>query len=190
MKSKYLFCPLCATRLVVSMHPGHELKVEQELNVCPKEGCGFTHWNNPLPVVVTLVARRHKLALVKRRNQPGKGLWCPPCGFVDELESPQVAARRETFEEAHLFVDVHELPIAIASPHGVNENISFFVAKWFRGILEAGDDAEDSGWFSADDLPQLAFSTHRDVIAKWFDRPTVKAWRYLAKALACIGMQI
>jgi 8-oxo-dGTP diphosphatase len=186
MNPKHIFCPQCATRLVVESpeHDGHDLKV------CPKEGCGYTHWNNPLPVAVTLIPRRHKIVLVKRKNNPRKGYWCPPCGFVNELESVQFAAARETLEESSLKVQVYHLPIATAAPEGVNENISFFLARGFEGTLEAGDDAEDAGWFSVDDLPELAFGTHYEVIAKWFKRPQVRAWRFLAKISAMFGVSL
>jgi ADP-ribose pyrophosphatase YjhB (NUDIX family) len=187
MNPKHIFCPQCATRLVLQSSPEHD---GQNLQVCPKNECGYTHWNNPLPVAVTLVPRRHKIALVKRKNNPGKGLWCPPCGFVNELESVQFAAKRETLEESSLTVDVDRLPIATAAPDGVNENISFFRARRFEGVLEAGDDADDAGWFSIDDLPELAFDTHREVIGKWFNRPQVRAWRLLAKVGSKFGVNL
>jgi ADP-ribose pyrophosphatase YjhB (NUDIX family) len=165
-------------------HDGHDLKV------CPKEGCGYIHWNNPLPVAVTIIPRRHKIALVKRRNNPRKGYWCPPCGFVNELESFQTAAARETLEESSLTVEVYHTPIATAAPDGVNENILFFLARRFDGLLAAGDDAEEAGWFGVDDLPELAFGSHRDVIAKWFNRPQVKAWTLFAKIAGKFGLNL
>jgi 8-oxo-dGTP diphosphatase len=180
MNPKHIFCPQCATRLVQQPSPEHD---GHDLRVCPKEGCGYTHWNNPLPVAVTLIPRRHK-------NNPGKGLWCPPCGFVNELESVQVGAKRETLQESSLTVEVDHLPIAIAAPAGVNENIFFFRARSFEGVLEAGDDAEDAGWFSVDDLPQLAFGTHREVIEQWFKRPQVRAWGFLAKLGVKFGINL
>lgn len=187
MNPKHVYCPQCATPLVRNPAPGH---AGRELQSCPAEGCGYTHWNNPLPVVVTLIARRHKIALVKRKFDPRKGYWCPPCGFVDELESLQVAAVRESLEESSLTVDVYHLPIATAAPEGVNENISFFLARSFEGMLRAGDDAEEAGWFSEDDLPELAFSSHRDVISRWFSQPQVKAWRAAARLAAVVGIEL
>ena len=45
----YQFCPRCASPLAVSPLSGRERRH------CPV--CGFTHWNNPLPVVAALIQR-------------------------------------------------------------------------------------------------------------------------------------
>lgn len=180
---QYAYCPYCSVALVAREFDGHFRQA------CPGE-CGFVHWNNPIPVAATVVARRHKIALVKRGRDPKRGFWCLPCGFVNEQESVKDGAERETGEETKLSATVDALPFHLAKPPGVNEHISFFRARSYSGTLEAGDDAEDAGWFSADDLPPIAFSTHSEVIAIWFKRPEVRFWRVVARLCAGVGIAI
>ena len=184
MNSKYKYCPHCSAELVIATVEGHNLKL------CIRDGCKFVHWNNPIPVAVTIIPRRHRVALVKRRLDPRKGLWCPPCGFINEGESPSNGAKRETLEESLLNVQVKELPFKIACPQEVNEHVSFFLATSFSGELGYGDDAEGCGWFSIDDLPEMAFSTHHEVLMTWFNRPTVRLWRALALLAAKFGIKL
>src|SRR5262245_19681366 len=64
---------------------------------CPDSG--FVAYVDPKVACGVLVERRGKVLLVRRRNEPGRGLWCLPCGFEEADESPEQAARREALEE-------------------------------------------------------------------------------------------
>ena len=64
-------------------------------------------------------------------------------------------------EETGLIVEVGE-PVFVAS--NFHDPAKLTVGIWFAGtvtggVLEAGDDADEVGYFALDDLPPLAFDT-------------------------------
>ena len=59
---------------------------------------------DPKVACATLVVRNGQVLLVRRRNEPGRGKWCLPCGYEEADEAPADAARREAREETGLDV--------------------------------------------------------------------------------------
>ena len=57
-----------------------------------------TH-RNPTPTVDTIIQNDSQILLVKRKNEPFKGYFALPGGFINEGETVEDAARRETKEE-------------------------------------------------------------------------------------------
>jgi len=81
---------------------------------CPS--CSLVMYQNPLPVVVTLVpVARHLdlhpgLLVVQRGIQPGLGQWALPGGYMNFREQWQEASVRETLEETGIqIVGPHRL---------------------------------------------------------------------------------
>src|ERR1044071_7978682 len=62
--------------------------------------CGFVVYFDPKVACGALIAQAGRVLLVRRRNEPGRGRWCLPCGFADADEPPEQAAQREAREEA------------------------------------------------------------------------------------------
>jgi ADP-ribose pyrophosphatase YjhB (NUDIX family)/GNAT superfamily N-acetyltransferase len=139
---------------------------ERERPVCP--GCGFIFYINPLVAVGALVEDEGRVALVRRRVEPGRGLWGLPAGYVEADESAEEAAVRETFEEAHLVVELEGLLDAFSYGIGHDRGVLLvYAGHVVSGEIEAGDDAEEAGWFGPDELPEIAFRTHREVLRQW-----------------------
>ena len=104
-----------------------------------------------------------------RSNDPQKGLWTLPAGFIDAGEDPQVALIRECQEETGLQVRITALVDVIAGqelPRGTNILIVYCAAVK-GGELQPADDVDMAAYFSPDSLPPLAFSTTRRIIAQW-----------------------
>lgn len=105
-----------------------------------------------------------RVLLIKRAPGASRaGFWAIPAGYVDYGEEVREAAAREMLEETGLEVSVGE-PLFVAS--NFHDPLKLTVGIWFRaevlgGELRAGDDADDVGFFSLDDLPLLAFDTDR-----------------------------
>jgi 8-oxo-dGTP diphosphatase len=110
------------------------------------------------------------ILLVKRGNEPFKGLWALPGGFMELDETTQQAAQRELMEETGL-----ECPEMMA--HSVQDAIDRdprgrTLSVIYVGVLEdempdpqAGDDAIEAKWFHHDDLPELAFD-HANILSE------------------------
>ncbi len=69
------------------------------------ESCGFELYMNPAAAVGgVIVDGRGRMVVLVRGNEPGKGQWDLPGGFVDPCETAEEALRREVREEVGLEV--------------------------------------------------------------------------------------
>ena len=160
MTSNPRYCPQCGTELEMRKHSGRIRPV------CP--ACGFVFYLNAIVAAATLVEREERVALVKRGVEPGQGKWGLPGGYVEADESAEEAAVRETWEEAHLRVELDGLLDAFSYRSAQSRGVLLiYAAHVVSGELAAGDDAVDAGWFGPDELPDVAFRTHRDVLRQW-----------------------
>lgn len=159
---EFTYCPMCGAKL------GRREIGGRGRPVCPS--CGFIHFRNPGVGVAALIEDTNGRVLMIRRGpratQPG--LWAIPAGYVDYGEDVREAAARELLEETGLVVRIGE-PVFVASNFHDPEKLT--VGIWFRGTvvggeLEAGDDADEVGYFGLDDLPPLAFDTDRALFDK------------------------
>jgi ADP-ribose pyrophosphatase YjhB (NUDIX family) len=80
--------------------------------VCPS--CGHIHFDDPKVAAAVVVEHDEKILLTRRVNDPQRGLWTVPGGFVDAGEDPREAAARECEEETGLKVEVTELLDVVA----------------------------------------------------------------------------
>lgn len=152
------FCPRCGAALVI------ENRFGRQRPACPQ--CGWVYFPDPKVAVAVLIEQGAKILLVRRVNDPQRGLWSLPAGFVDAGEDPVLAAERECFEETGLKVRVVELLDVLSGqehPRGAHI-IIFYRAEVVSGSLIAGDDADGVGYFPRHNLPPLAFSTTDKVL--------------------------
>jgi ADP-ribose pyrophosphatase YjhB (NUDIX family) len=158
---------------------GHALEMrnveEDHLRpVCP--ACGFIVYLNP-PIAAGVIAERAdgQIALVLRGENPGKGLWGLPAGFMEINETVEEAARRECLEETGLMVELNGLWGVWSFNHqikGTSGVLVLYAARVIGGEPIAGSDSVEVKFFAPDKIPdeQLAFETHRAALAKWKNR--------------------
>lgn len=96
-QAAYKFCPQCATPLayIALMEDGGE---KQRLR-CP--ACGFTHWNNPTPVLAAIIEYQGQVLLARNAAWPDK-MYALITGFMEAGETPQDGIVREIVEETNL----------------------------------------------------------------------------------------
>ena len=97
MSSNFKFCPQCATPLefIALMEDGGE----KERLRCV--ACGYTHWNNPTPVLAAVVEYQGKILLAQNAAWPGK-MFALITGFMEAGETPRGGIEREIKEETNL----------------------------------------------------------------------------------------
>jgi NADH pyrophosphatase NudC (nudix superfamily) len=103
----YTYCPACATPLqMLSLEEDGGAKTRLR---CP--ACGWTHWNNPTPVlaaVIELVDQDGLLLLARNAAWPPK-MFGLVTGFMEAGETPEDGIAREVNEETSLQVDALSL---------------------------------------------------------------------------------
>lgn len=68
-------------------------------------GCEYTYHFGPTVAVGGIITdSQGRVLLLRRAQNPGKGMWGLPGGFVDRDETGEVAVAREIFEEVGLQV--------------------------------------------------------------------------------------
>ena len=152
------FCPRCATPVV------NQLLFGQERPVCP--ACGWIFFADPKVAVAVLVEREGRILLVERANDPFRGLWTLPAGFVNAGEDPALAASRECLEETGLTITITGIIDIVAGrehPRG-SDFVIFYRGQAAPGIATADDDASAVGWFSRNHLPELAFKSTSHIL--------------------------
>ncbi|MBI5931174.1 MAG: NUDIX hydrolase [Chloroflexi bacterium] len=133
---------------------------------CP--GCGYIHFQDPKVAAIAFIVDANRVLLVKRAENPEKGKWSLPGGFVDAGEDPRQAAIREAFEETGLQVEItHLLEVFFHPASNGNPIVIAFSAQIIGGALCAADDAEEVAWFTAETLPELAFDSTHALINHW-----------------------
>ena len=145
------YCPRCGTVLTVAERFG------KERPLCPN--CGWLYFADPKVAVAVLLEQGGRILLVRRANEPFRGLWTLPGGFVDAGEDPARAAERECLEETGLTVRAERVRDVLAGqehPRGA-DFIIVYEAHARSGELHAADDADAADWFDRDHLPALAF---------------------------------
>ena len=105
-----------------------------------------------------------KMLLIQRGNEPFKGKWAFPGGFMNMNETAEECAKRELEEETGLknaaveqfytFSDVNRDPRerVITIAHYALVRLS---------EVKGGDDAASARWFAMDEVPSLAFDHDR-----------------------------
>ena len=111
-----------------------------------------------VPCVGGVVVHEGKLLLVRRGQEPGKGLWSVPGGRVEAGESLAEACVREVREETGLDVVAGEVVgrLERPSPSGATYVIDDLSCTVVGGTaLVAGDDADDARWVTRAELEVL-----------------------------------
>jgi ADP-ribose pyrophosphatase YjhB (NUDIX family) len=159
------FCPRCTTPLI------SQAKFGQLRPVCP--ACGWVYFDDPKVAAATLLQQNGKILLVRRVNEPYRGHWTLPAGFVNGGEDPAQAAIRETLEETGLRVRITALLDIYARrehPRGA-DFVIFYRAEIESGSLQPADDADAAEWFDPQALPALAFQATRHILARFQSCP-------------------
>ena len=152
------FCPRCGTMV------GQSDRFGKVRPVCTK--CGWIHFPDPKVAAAVVVEQGGRVLLVRRVNEPFRGLWTLPAGFVNGGEDPAAAAERECLEETGLSVRVTRVYNIVSGrehPRGA-DFVIVYEAEVFGGEMAANDDADAVEWFDRGNLPQLAFLATRKVL--------------------------
>lgn len=136
------------------------------------------HYKYPRPSVTTdcvifgYEGNTLKVLLIERGNEPFKGYWAFPGGFLNMEESAEEGAKRELYEETGLkdavIKQFHTYTDPDRDPRGRVISIAFYALIQISEV-KGGDDAAQARWFAIDEVPALAFDHDQmlqDALAK------------------------
>lgn len=154
----FKFCPRCSAKMI------REERFGAIRPVCPQ--CGWIHFQDPKVAAAVLVEEGNRVLLVQRANDPFRGLWTLPAGFVNGGEDPAEAAARECMEETGLKVRVTRVYDVISGREHERgaDFIIVYAAEVVSGEMSPADDADAVEWFERDHLPPLAFDATKKVL--------------------------
>jgi len=128
----------------------------------------------PRVAVGAVVIHHHKILLVKRKNDPGKGLWAIPGGSVKLGETLQRAVEREIREETGLIIKAKDPIYTFDVIERENRKIRFhyvivdLMADFISGKLQPSDDALDAQWFRPREIQDFEVSERtKDFLRKF-----------------------
>lgn len=115
----------------------------------------------PTLLVWSYLSWQMEVLMCRRADEPGKGLWNPPGGYVERGESLEIAATRELMEETGVVVDLRQLRLfAVISLPQLNQvHVGFHIALAAKPALAIGPEVLEARFFAEADLPleELAF---------------------------------
>jgi len=138
------------------------------------DSCGTIHYQNPRVVVGCVVEHEARILLCKRAIEPRRGYWTVPAGFMENGESLQQGAARESYEEALADVEIGSL-LSLVSIIGAHQVHVFFRAHLRTPGFGAGPESLEVKLVTPDEIPW-------DDIA--FQSTTFSLQRYLADRAA------
>lgn len=148
------YCHQCGKPVVKRVPEGDN----QSRFVC--DHCQTIHYQNPKIVAGAIPVIGDKILLCKRAIEPRYGFWTLPAGFMENGETVEQAAMRESMEEAHANIELEQLYSVFSLPH-VNQVYMMFRARLLDENYAAGAESLEVKLFSEDEIPwdQLAFRT-------------------------------
>ena len=158
MKTKH-FCPYCGDGLTDKFAEGRVRRW------CDQ--CAAPIYENPVPAACLVTADPDgRILLVRRSVAPKKGSWCLPGGFMELGETPEEAGLRELHEETGLSGKIETL-LGITTHSGkiyATVLVAGYLVREYSGTPYAGDDADAAEWFARDEMPEIAFTSHKAFI--------------------------
>ena len=130
-------------------------------------------WPRPMVTVDAAVfsffGGKLKLLLIQRKQEPFKGQWALPGGFVGMDEELKDAAARELAEETHLtgvkLEQLHTFGTVGRDPRGRQITVVYTgIAPDDSITVKGGDDAADARWFDLDTPPENLAFDHKEII--------------------------
>ena len=126
------FCPGCSNRLIYKEIEGKQRKHCLD--------CGFIHWGECSIGVGGVLLKEGKGLFVQRANNPGRGRWIIPGGYVELDEKIEDAIVREVLEETGLITETVSVLAVRDRPQdlpGVKHDIYIvFLLRYLSGELK------------------------------------------------------
>ncbi len=157
------FCSLCAGRVALTIPQGDN----RPRYVC--QHCSHIHYQNPKIVAGCLVESEGHILLCRRAIEPRLGLWTLPAGFLENEETVEEGAKRETLEETRACVNVRGLLALYSIPH-ISQIYMIYRADLLKPEFGPTLESSEVAFFSEQEIPwpQVAFAVIERLLTDYF----------------------
>lgn len=140
------FCSHCGSPVGLRVPEGDHLP----RYVC--ESCGTIHYENPRLIVGCVPERDGRILICRRAIEPRRGYWTVPAGFMENGETLQQAAARESREEALADVEIGSLLSVVHVLHAHQVHV-FFRAGLRNADFAPGPESLEVQLLDPGDIP-------------------------------------
>jgi ADP-ribose pyrophosphatase YjhB (NUDIX family) len=157
------YCSQCGFEVELKVPEGDD----RPRHVCL--ACGSIHYSNPKVVVGCIPEWEDRILLCRRAIAPRYGLWTLPAGFMENGETTQAGAARETLEEANARVEVGPLYSLFNLPH-INQVYLVFRSRLLDLGFGPGSESLDVRLFTESEIPwrAIAFPVIKETLGLYF----------------------
>ena len=158
------FCSHCGSAVDLQIPEGDHLP----RHICGE--CGVIHYQNPKVVAGCISEWQGRILLCRRAIEPRYDLWTIPAGFMENGETLEQAAKRETDEEACAKVEIEGLYALYNLPH-VNQVYVFFRGQLVDGSFAPGLESLETALFEEGEIPwdEISFPVVTRTLKRYFD---------------------
>ena len=158
------FCSNCGGRVTYRVPPGDHLP----RYVC--DACNTIHYNNPRIVVGCVPEYEGRILICRRAIEPRRGYWTVPAGFMENGETLQQAAARESQEEALADVKIGSLLSIVHVLHAQQVHV-FFRATLVSPSFGAGPESLEVKLVDPADIPwaDIAFPSTEFTLRRYLE---------------------
>jgi len=167
------FCTECGSELIYRLPDGDD----RLRHIC--DHCGVIHYQNPKVVVGCIPEYNDQILLCRRAIEPRKGKWTLPAGYLENGESVETGAIRETWEEARAKVEISD-PLALFNLTFVNQIYLMFRARMIEKKFAPGPESMQVALFDELAIPwdDMAFSVIRKTLEWYFQKRTDNSFSF------------
>jgi ADP-ribose pyrophosphatase YjhB (NUDIX family) len=158
------FCSACGSLVSLRNPEGDHLA----RYVC--DACGIVHYQNPKLIVGCVPEHQGRILLCRRAIEPRLGFWTIPAGFMENGETTQEGAQRESLEEAQARVEIGSLLAVVHVLHADQVHV-MFRANLPEPQFGPAPESLEVGLFAEDEIPwsDIAFRSVDFALRRFFE---------------------
>jgi ADP-ribose pyrophosphatase YjhB (NUDIX family) len=150
------YCPSCGHPVAFLIPPGDN----RARAVCGH--CREIHYQNPRIIVGCVPEWQGRILLCRRAIEPRRGFWTTPAGFLENGESLQAGAARESLEEACARVEIGSMLAIVSVLHAEQVHV-MFRARMLTPEFASSEESLEVGLYTEEQIPwgDIAFPSIR-----------------------------
>ena len=158
------YCTQCGARVELKIPDGDNLP----RHICIS--CEYIHYSNPKIVAGCIIEWENKILLCKRAIEPRYGLWTLPAGFMENNETVEQAALRESLEEANANIETIGLYCLFNIPY-ISQVYIMYRAKLLDMNFHPGAESLEVELFEESQIPwdEIAFPVITETLKRYYD---------------------